>query len=29
MPFTFPEGLALLRERKATGKVVIRVGQEP
>jgi NADPH2:quinone reductase len=30
LPFdAFPEGLALLRERKATGKVVIRVGQEP
>jgi len=25
----FPEGLALLRDRKATGKVVIRVGQAP
>lgn len=30
LPFeAFPEGLALLRERKATGKVVIRVGQGP
>lgn len=30
LPFeAFPEGLALLRERKATGKVVIRVGQLP
>lgn len=30
LPFeAFPEGLALLRDRKATGKVVIRVGQEP
>jgi NADPH2:quinone reductase len=30
LPFeAFPEGLALLRERKATGKVVIRVGQAP
>lgn len=30
LPFeAFPEGLALLRERKATGKVVIRVGQKP
>lgn len=30
LPFeAFPEGLALLRERKATGKVVIRVGQQP
>lgn len=29
LPFeAFPEGLALLRERRATGKVVIRVGQE-
>lgn len=30
LPFeSFPEGLALLKDRKATGKVVIRVGQEP
>lgn len=30
LPFeAFPEGLALLRDRKATGKVVIRVGQTP
>lgn len=30
LPFeAFPEGLALLRDRKATGKVVIRVSQEP
>lgn len=30
LPFdAFPEGLALLRDRKATGKVVIRVGQQP
>lgn len=30
LPFeAFPEGLALLRDRKATGKVVIRVGQAP
>lgn len=30
LPFdAFPEGLALLKNRKATGKVVIRVGQEP
>jgi NADPH2:quinone reductase len=30
LPFeSFPEGLALLKERKATGKVVIRVGQAP
>ncbi|WP_374395472.1 zinc-binding dehydrogenase [Tabrizicola sp.] len=30
LPFeAFPEGLALLRDRKATGKVVIRVGQDP
>lgn len=30
LPFdSFPEGLALLRDRKATGKVVIRVGQQP
>ena len=30
LPFeAFPEGLALLKERKATGKVVIRVGQAP
>jgi NADPH2:quinone reductase len=30
LPFeAFPEGLALLRDRKATGKVVIRVGQLP
>ena len=30
LPFeSLPEGLALLRERKATGKVVIRVGQQP
>lgn len=30
LPFeAFPDGLALLRERKATGKVVIRVGQQP
>ena len=30
LPFeAFPDGLALLRDRKATGKVVIRVGQEP
>lgn len=29
LPFeALPEGLALLRERRATGKVVIRVGQE-
>ncbi|WP_137110364.1 NADPH:quinone oxidoreductase family protein [Rhodobacter sp. SY28-1] len=29
LPFeAFPEGLALLRDRKATGKVVIRVGQQ-
>lgn len=29
LPFeAFPEGLALLRDRKATGKVVIRVGAE-
>jgi NADPH2:quinone reductase len=28
LPFeAFPEGLALLRDRKATGKVVIQVGQ--
>jgi NADPH2:quinone reductase len=30
LPFeAFPEGLALLRDRKATGKVVIQVGQQP
>jgi len=30
LPFAdFPEGLALLRDRKATGKVVIRVNQQP
>jgi NADPH2:quinone reductase len=30
LPFeAFPEGLALLRERRATGKVVIRVAQDP
>lgn len=30
LPFeAFPDGLALLRDRKATGKVVIRVGQQP
>jgi len=30
LPFeAFPEGLALLRDRKAAGKVVIRVGQAP
>ncbi len=30
VPFeAFPEGLALLRDRKATGKVVVRVGQTP
>lgn len=30
LPFdAFPEGLALLRDRKATGKVVVRVGQQP
>lgn len=30
LPFeAFPEGLGLLRDRKATGKVVIRVGQTP
>ena len=30
LPFqAFPEGLQLLRDRKATGKVVIRVGQTP
>lgn len=30
LPFeSFPEGLALLRDRKATGKVVIQVGQQP
>lgn len=30
LPFeSFPEGLALLRDRKATGKVVIRVSQHP
>lgn len=30
LPFeAFPEGLALLRDRKATGKVVIRVDQAP
>lgn len=30
LPFeAFPEGLQLLRDRKATGKVVIRVGQAP
>ncbi|MBP9048911.1 MAG: NADPH:quinone oxidoreductase family protein [Tabrizicola sp.] len=30
LPFeAFPEGLALLRDRKATGKVVIRIGQLP
>lgn len=30
LPFdAFPEGLALLRDRKATGKVVIRVAQQP
>lgn len=30
LPFeAFPEGLALLRDRKATGKVVIRVGDAP
>jgi NADPH2:quinone reductase len=30
LPFeAFPEGLALLRDRKATGKVVIRVGHAP
>lgn len=30
LPFdAFPDGLALLRDRKATGKVVIRVGQDP
>ena len=30
LPFkALPEGLALLRDRKATGKVVIRVGQDP
>ncbi|CAN1515419.1 Qor NADPH,quinone reductase and related Zn-dependent oxidoreductases [Paracoccaceae bacterium] len=30
LPFEgFPEGLALLRDRKATGKVVIRVSQTP
>jgi NADPH:quinone reductase len=30
LPFeAFPDGLALLRERKATGKVVIRVGHAP
>jgi NADPH:quinone reductase len=30
LPFdAFPDGLALLRDRKATGKVVIRVGQAP
>jgi NADPH:quinone reductase len=30
LPFeAFPEGLALLRDRKATGKVVIRVFQQP
>ncbi|MDP3195069.1 NADPH:quinone oxidoreductase family protein [Tabrizicola sp.] len=30
LPFeAFLDGLALLRDRKATGKVVIRVGQEP
>lgn len=30
LPFeAFPEGLALLRDRKATGRVVIRVGQTP
>lgn len=30
LPFeAFPEGLALLRSRKATGKVVIRISQDP
>ena len=30
LPFeAFPEGLDLLRDRKATGKVVIRVGSGP
>jgi NADPH2:quinone reductase len=30
LPFdALPEGLALLRDRKATGKVVVRVGQDP
>jgi NADPH2:quinone reductase len=30
LPFDrLPEGLQLLRDRKATGKVVVRVGQEP
>lgn len=30
LPFeAFPDGLALLRDRKATGKVVIRVSQAP